>query len=665
MDRKRSIPHTNLHSSKRDNLVLLFILPLIVVVSFWIWWTRMDITNEVVVYSETPEWHLYDYDFDEVFVRARGSIAEYVPNALLTPEEFEAADYIVGKPKNSADYLTSRFRLYVPEGRVYALTTHSVDFADRIYINGHLYQEIGRPAATREDMVAQTREQYYTVVPENGMIEIVQQVSNFVHRDGGNPTGFRIGSIKIVNQHYDRRGNMTAMEVGAFLLMTLAYLILFLFQRSYRANLYFALASLVWSLQTFVQGFRLLTAIYPAVTWVPTFRMEYASIPLTALFLMLGFDGMFKGLVQKPVKITGVVVCGAIALYYATADTLAMSYAKAMLHNVVYVLLAYMLLRFLWRLVRGDRSTEAIIIICALLVYLYATMRDHLYRNNITTFPDVAVAISDFALLMFTLFILTASIYGTMRQVRAAMEREQKLAVENAALDRVNQMKNELMANLTHELRTPLAVMSAYAQLTVEAMRKGEVSAQTTEDLKLISSESKRLADMASGVLGVFRNNESISDMTPFRLETVIEQVGRLAAPMLDKHKNALALEGIEDLPPAYGRAEECTQLLWNLLDNANAHMENGIIRIRTAVEGEPPMLAVTVQDSGTGMSPEVLAHVLERRVSGEASGTGLGLPICKEIVKAHGGTISVDSILGEGTTVRFTLPVAESEESQ
>lgn len=137
------------------------ILLLIVTVCLSIWYIRMDAAQEVVVHSDTPEWHLHDYDFDRVFVRARGVTAEYVPNQLLTPQAFDKADYLTGRPQGSADYLTARFRLFVPDGRVYALTTDSVDFADSIYINGQLYQEIGHPASTKAEMIPQTRAVLY------------------------------------------------------------------------------------------------------------------------------------------------------------------------------------------------------------------------------------------------------------------------------------------------------------------------------------------------------------------------------------------------------------------------------------------------------------------------------------------------------------------------
>ncbi|MDL2318726.1 sensor histidine kinase [Eubacteriales bacterium OttesenSCG-928-A19] len=654
--------------TKKDNLTLLFILPLIVVVCFWVWWMRLDIANEVVVYSDTPEWYLYDYDFDKVFVRARGNTVDYVSNALLTPEEFDNADYIKGNPKNAADYLTTRIRLYVPDGRVYFLTADSLDFAERIYINGELYQEVGVPAASREAMTPQTTAMSFTVVPQDGIIEIVRQASNFVHRESDFKSPFRIGSAETAGRHHNRILNMSTMLVSFGLLLFVVHLVLFLLQQGVRANLYFSLLCLAWSLYTAVTGAQAGIAVFPNLPWVLTFHVEYMSIPICTLLAMLALNAMFKGLVQRAVKYTMIGLLTGLAIFYCVADTLLMS-RMVMGGNVLCVALAlYLVGRLVWRLRhKENRVPELTIVLTALVIVAYALLRDVLYHKIGAFLPAINANLTEFALPVFILFQMVANFYSTMRQVREAMEQRQLLAVENAALDRVNQMKNELMANLAHELRTPLAVMSVYSQLTVKAVQAGKVGAQTTEDLKLISSEAKRLADMASHVLGVFRNKESMSGMASFRLETVIEQVGRLAAPMLANNKNALALETPDTLPPAYGWAEECTQLLWNLLANANAHMKNGTIHIHVeeTAEGKAPMLAVTVKDHGAGISPALLPHVFERHAAGDTGRTGLGLPICKEIVESHGGVITVESAEGVGTTVRFTLPVVESEETQ
>lgn len=654
---------------KRQHWILPAVLALVVVMCFALWFLRVDVADRIVVFSDTPEWNLSEYNLDEEYVWARGSVAEYVPHALLSPDEFEQADYLVGKPKNSADYLTSRFRLYVPDGKVYVLTTDSVDYADRIYINGQLYDEIGIPASTRAAMVPQTQTVYFTVEPEDGVIEIVQQVSNFVHREGGNPVGFRIGSFETAGVHYNRILTMSAVLVGFGLLLFLVHLTLYILQRGYRANLYFALFCLVWSVQTLVSSARLIVALFPHIPWELTFRVGYMSIPLCALFLALALGAMFPGLMQRAVKWLTVGVMTAIALVYAFADTVFMSHMSNVTNVLCIVLALYLIARLLWRVrIKENRTIELGIILTGLAILAYALLRDTLYHNDMNIFPRVDAEFVGFAVPVFVLFQMIVNFHGTMQQVRAAEERHQRLAAENAALDRVNTLKTELMANLTHELRTPLAVMSVYAQLTAEAVRDGTVDEQTTRDLDLVSSESKRLANMASDLLSIFQNKAATSEKEHFDLHTVVAQVTRLAAPLLEREKNTLVLEIPENLPSLYGRTEECTQLIWNILANANSHTQNGVIALRIGViPPEKPqgtaVLCLVIQDNGSGIDPKLLPHVFERKHSDTEERTGLGLVICKEIVEAHEGSITIESVLGQGTTVRITLPASPQEE--
>jgi signal transduction histidine kinase len=242
-----------------------------------------------------------------------------------------------------------------------------------------------------------------------------------------------------------------------------------------------------------------------------------------------------------------------------------------------------------------------------------------------------------------------------------AKMKEENLADKNTALDKINRMKNELMENLTHELRTPLAVISSFAQLAVRAVRQNDITEQTVDDLELIISEAHRLADMSSGVLQAFRDNKTSVDMIAFDMKAVIEQVSRLANPIIKKNRNRLSIEIDGGLPLVFGRVYECTQIIWNLLSNAAAHTNDGTIVIHAAseIENDKPMLTVTVSDDGAGISDEMLLRVFERNVSGTKGGAGIGLPICKEIVQEHGGTITIQNGEVSGVIVRFTLPFA------
>jgi signal transduction histidine kinase len=291
------------------------------------------------------------------------------------------------------------------------------------------------------------------------------------------------------------------------------------------------------------------------------------------------------------------------------------------------------------------------------------TRRTYDYRGKMAKArqPWLFGAIALLGLIVVILIVVHFKKRRTDRIVMEAKMKEHDLAAENAALDKINRMKNEMMENLTHEMRTPLAVMSAYAQYTVKEVQQSDITEQTTADLKLIVSEAKRLADMSSGVLEAFNNNKLNVDKAPFFIESLLREVERLAVPMMSKNRNTLNVTISEELPLVFGRAGECTQVILNLLSNAASHTKDGTVTVSAEIDsdGEQPMLAVTVSDNGEGIPAALLPHVFDRRRTGQNEGTGLGLPICKEIVQEHGGEIIIRNGDESGVVARFTLPLA------
>jgi signal transduction histidine kinase len=122
------------------------------------------------------------------------------------------------------------------------------------------------------------------------------------------------------------------------------------------------------------------------------------------------------------------------------------------------------------------------------------------------------------------------------------------------------------------------------------------------------------------------------------------------------EHKNTtLTVTVPEELPPVFANADELTQVIFNLLQNARYHTEDGAVTINAEFADEE--IIVAVADTGSGGSPEFLPHAFERGSHDNPDGTGLGLSICKDIVEAHGGVISMESEFQKGTAVTFTLP--------
>ena len=160
---------------------ILIILLIIVVICFGIWYVKSDIP-ELQMNAEAGVCDLTETDLDKQYVRVAGQW-QTVSDEFLTPEEFERSENIVdGEPSADAEYFTTRIRLVVPGGKTYALIWDSIDYADRIYINGQWVQDVGTPGKTAAEEVPLTSVVYHTATPQNGAIEIVQQGSGFVDR---------------------------------------------------------------------------------------------------------------------------------------------------------------------------------------------------------------------------------------------------------------------------------------------------------------------------------------------------------------------------------------------------------------------------------------------------------------------------------------------------
>jgi len=329
-----------------------------------------------------------------------------------------------------------------------------------------------------------------------------------------------------------------------------------------------------------------------------------------------------------------------------------MSYALPVCEMIYVPAILYIIVRFAMK-VRKINLEQTVFLTGAGLVF-FSFVWDMFFYNNIIRFCILG---SEWSMLIFAFFAAAAIFIATMRKVEEAKAQEQRLAAENLALDRINRLKTNLMQTISHEMRTPLTVMNIYAQLALETLRESGVDEQTTADLAMIGGEAKRLADMASGFLALTKEQENEQTWGAVDMGAIIAQMIRLCEPMMAKNKNRLELNITEDLPAIYGNAGECTQILWNLLDNAARHTHNGVITVKAQSANDKSHIKISVIDQGTGIPPELLPHVFKRRIAGDGESTGLGLAICREIAETHGGKIEIESKPGEGTTVTFTLP--------
>jgi signal transduction histidine kinase len=232
------------------------------------------------------------------------------------------------------------------------------------------------------------------------------------------------------------------------------------------------------------------------------------------------------------------------------------------------------------------------------------------------------------------------------------------IAIENARLFQ----QSDLLSEVVHELRTPLTSIRGYSKMLLIA--EGIDQEKKLEFAETIHREAIRLGQMINDFLDLARLESGRTYMAqePVNMGEVISETLAILRPQAAERQVSIVLQAPETLPTLIGDADRLKQVMVNLVSNAvKYNHEGGRVDIEVKV-GEDE-LNVAVKDTGRGIAEEDLPHVFEKfyRVDNpeqQTKGTGLGLPIAKHIVEVHGGTISVQSVQGQGSTFAFTLPL-------
>ena len=229
-------------------------------------------------------------------------------------------------------------------------------------------------------------------------------------------------------------------------------------------------------------------------------------------------------------------------------------------------------------------------------------------------------------------------------------------------LKAADEQRRFLVADVSHDLRTPIAVLC----MQLETL-KSEIESLSRAELENRIDKALRTCD---GIQKLLEELFELSKMsTPgfelkketFRLDELIEGVFEQLSETAKSNEVSLRLEAEEELPLASADQELISRTLWNLMDNGIRYSEKGgevVLSVRGTNE-----LAVEVSDMGVGIPKDELPLIFERfyraSTGKDQAGTGLGLPISYRIIELHGSELVVESIEGQGTTFRFSIPIA------
>jgi len=612
------------------------------------------------VHGTDGVWDLRDFDPVMTNIRLSGDV-EYIPGMLLAPDEYEAYE---GSALASDTPLvealgTSRIIILVPEeDGYYTFTRPGTGNLQRIFANGELVSEVGNPS-TESEIVTPSARTTFTTKAEFGVIELVQQFSGYIQRGEGHEQDWIVGGAEL-SRTVAVSDFTHNIEMGIYLSMFLVHFMLFFIMNSYRPNLYFALMSLMWLLRAGVTGPQIFSTLFPAMDAYTKLRIEHIATPVVTILTIIIVYQLFPKVMHRMLWKITLVVSALFIVGYLFTDLVFVGYAAPIYQALYVVAIIYILTRLLMKL--RKINMEQGMFVLGMLILALAAVHDFLFYNTRFMSAISNVELTQIAVLAFAFFEAMAVFLSTIRAIETARERAQHLATENEALDRMNYLKSELMATISHEARTPLAVLASYAGLVSMELRDRGVDTQTAADLDKITYEAKRIAGLIDSMALIRLYSDLTGERVPVDLLKIVEQTAGLYNHILHRVGVALLVEVPEELPHVLANSEELTQVIFNLLQNAKNHTSSGNVTIRLASNEDK--VSLTIADTGRGIPPELIPQIFERGVRGEDGGSGLGLAICHDIITSHDGTIEIESTLHIGTAVTFSLPIYKKEES-
>ena len=267
------------------------------------------------------------------------------------------------------------------------------------------------------------------------------------------------------------------------------------------------------------------------------------------------------------------------------------------------------------------------------------------------------------------------ALYEQLKQASDELERKVHAATADIAqqnellrrqafeLEQASALKSQFLANMSHEFRTPLNAILGYTSMLRQGVA-GPVEGPVKRHLARVASNGQHLLSIINEILDISRIEAGRMPLqiSKFKVADLVGEVIAELEPIVRRSKLEVSTQVPRDLPPIYSDRQKVKQVLLNLLSNAIKFTPAGSVSISARALHAPKSIAISVADTGIGIAPDDHARIfedfkqLDNSPTRAYGGTGLGLSICRRLAEIIGGTISVRSQLGKGSTFTLTL---------
>ncbi|CAG7610391.1 Adaptive-response sensory-kinase SasA [Paenibacillus solanacearum] len=648
-------------------------------------------------------WELYWHRLMEP-----SDLAGAATEAALTvsiPAQWEAYA-IHGQPLSNEGYATYR-TTFLLSGETAAqplgLYINNIASAYRLWINGAPMGGIGTVGTDRASMVPRSYPNVYFYVPRPGVNEIVIQVSNYAQRTGGIWENIEMGDAEQIASMHKHRVMVWMLLTGCLLVMTVFSIFLYMFRRKEIAALWFGLICLAICIRSSLLGESYVYVLFPGLSWEWGVKLEYVSEIMTILGLAAFVNKQYP---QDALLRLFPLFAGALAGFGALVlATPARVFTQFMVPYIIVLLLPvflyvlYVYVRAALRRRIGSRSN-----MIGFFGFFTTVLHEILYYTGYVSFGGLV----SFGLLFFLLtqllnlsFVYTRAVTQSERlsavlsqviesQEETIRQRTSSLQALNVQLEQVNQelsrienVRSTLLAEVHHDLSTPITAIKGFSKAMQTSVIKAEdaplYAGRIYERSLLLEKLIDNVIELSQLKTGEIQFQFEEMPLWPFLRQLCVRYAAEASAQGImlsweESHRSqpetsSSSLSGELRVVMDGFRFE---RVFANLIANAVKYTpREGVIRIWTQFEpgesADSGQVTIHVADTGIGIPESELPHIFKRRyrvpgIHQVSTGSGLGLAICSEIVARHQGTIGATSTPGEGSDFFIMLPVKIGE---
>ena len=425
--------------------------------------TAVPVADNVVMTARSGVIEFSGFDFDENIALAEGW--ESYPGKLYQPHDFFANATVppvafTDAHERTAQFGTHRLVLKLPPHETYGITFRSLDYATKVYINGNEMLGSGAVGSTGETTIPRTDRLYYYITPQTAETEIILQYSNFVHKEGGRPTVFAVGSVANIMRMVKKDMFSQSLCAGMLLAVFLYNLGIFVLHRRRREFLYFALTCLLFMLRANL----IAPMFFPNYNWHIAIRFEYIVIFTAAMFFSLLFRQLHPTHMNKKVLLTIAALLGLYDLIIIVTPPTVFSLLLVFFQPLCVFALLYVLVMLGVMAVQAPRL-QNILSFSGVFVFMTLAVNDILALNNLPNLgSNNLTPIGTVIFMLVYMIILSTEMAEKEKMLELAqIQTENQLALQTNRYE-------QIVANIEktrqerHDLRHHLSVVSAYVE---------------------------------------------------------------------------------------------------------------------------------------------------------------------------------------------------------